>query len=191
MLNSRVDLYFDVLHAATGNRYTNANDIRLINFGPVALFSKYDLTSSSGKHIESIDHAHIARLMYKLITSARGFDDLSIGFDRSRDRRKQELTNNKNVKGKYHVSIYFRGAFGFAQWQEKAFAGLGYRLTLTRNTDNAVLIKDNTVNNVKSKINSYGLYHIIHQVFNNKLFCLSKLQVRHLLSFSMLNGVFL
>ena len=86
VLDSRLDLNFDVLHAATGNRYVDANDIRLINFGPVALFSKYDLTSSSRKHVESIDHAHIACLMYKLITSARGSDDLSIGFDRSRDK---------------------------------------------------------------------------------------------------------
>ena len=46
--------------------------------------------------------------MYKLKTSARRFDDLSIGFDRGCDRRKQELTNNKNIKGKYQVSIYLR-----------------------------------------------------------------------------------
>ena len=35
--------------------------------------------------------------MYKLISSAKDADDLSIAFDRSRDRRKQELTNHKNV----------------------------------------------------------------------------------------------
>ena len=46
--------------------------------------------------------------MYKVITSGRGSDDLSIGFDRSRDRTKQELTKNKNLKGKYHVSIDLR-----------------------------------------------------------------------------------
>ena len=63
VLESRLDLNFDVLHAATGNRFVDANDIRLINFGPIALFSKYDLASSSGKHIETIDHAHIACLM--------------------------------------------------------------------------------------------------------------------------------
>ena len=119
MLDSRLDLNFDVLHAATGNRYVDANDIRLINFGPIALFRKHDLTSSSGKHIKSIDRAHIACLMYKLITSARRSDDLSIGFDRSRDRRKKELTNNKNIKGKNHVSRYLRDVFGCSQWQKK------------------------------------------------------------------------
>ena len=119
VLDSRLDLNFDVLHAATDNRYVDAIDISLINFGPVALFSKYDLASSWGKHIETIDHAHIACLMYKILTSARGSDYLSIGFDRSRDRRKQELTNNEIIKGKYHVSIYLRDVFGFAEWQEK------------------------------------------------------------------------
>ena len=118
VLDSRLDLNFDVLHVATGNRFVNAKDNRLINLGTIALFSKYVLTSSSGKHIEVIDHAHIACLMYKLITSARGSDDLSIGFDRSRDRRKQQLTNNKNIKGKYHVIIYVRDVFGFAQRQK-------------------------------------------------------------------------
>ena len=57
--------------------------------------------------------------MYKLLTSTRGSDDLSMGFDRSRDRRKQELTNNKNIKGKHHYSIYPRDVFGIAQWQKK------------------------------------------------------------------------
>ena len=125
VLDDRLDLNFDVLHAATGNRYVDANDISLINFSPIALFSKYDLTSSSGKHLESIDHAHFACLMYKLKTSARGSDDLSIGFDPSRDRRKRELTDNKNIKGKYHDSIYLWDVFGYSQWLEKAIVGLG------------------------------------------------------------------
>ena len=43
--------------------------------------------------------------MYKLLTSSRDSDDLSNGFDRDRNRRKGELTNNKNVKEKYHVRI--------------------------------------------------------------------------------------
>ena len=158
MLDSRLDPNFDVLHTATDNRYVDAIDIKLINFGPIALFSKYDLTPSSGKHIESIDHAHIACLMYKLITSARRSDDLFIGFDCSRERRKQELTNIKIIKGKNHVSIYLRDDIGYSQWQEKAKMGLGYRIILKRNTNNAVLNKDNAVNDAKIKINSIAWY---------------------------------
>ena len=52
--------------------------------------------------------------MYKLLTSSRDSDDLSIGFDRDRNRRKRELTNNKNIKGKYHMGIYLKDIIGFA-----------------------------------------------------------------------------
>ena len=129
--------------------YADNNETRVVNLGPIALFSNYKLTTSSGKHLEDISHAHIVSLMYKLITTAEGCDDLSIGFDRSRERRRNELTNSKNIKGKFHVRIYLKDVFGFAEHQEKATYGLGYKLTLTRNNDNAVLNKDNAVNNAK------------------------------------------
>ena len=75
-------------------RYSpDANDIRLVNLGPIALFSNYKLTTSSGKHLEEISHAHIVSLMYKLLTSSKDSDD----FDRSRGRRKNELSKNKNI----------------------------------------------------------------------------------------------
>ena len=56
----------DVLHAASNNRYIFGDDIRLVNEGPIALFSSYKPQSSSGKHIEKINHAHLVCLMYKL-----------------------------------------------------------------------------------------------------------------------------
>ena len=99
LLNSYLELRFDVLHAATNNKYADGNDIRLVNLGPIALFSNFKLTTSSGKHLENIDHAHIVSLKYKLSISSRGSDDLSIGFDRYRNRRQRELTNNKSRKG--------------------------------------------------------------------------------------------
>ena len=158
MLNSYIGLNFDVLKAATSNRYADTDDIRFVNLGPIALFSNYKLTTSSGKHLEEISHAHIVSLMYKLLTSSRDSDDLSIGFDRNRGRRKNELSNNKNIKGKYHIRIYLKVIFGFAEYQEKGTYGLGYKLTLTRNTDNAILNKDNAVGNGRVKINSLDWY---------------------------------
>ena len=158
LLNSYLELNFDVLHAATNNRYVDGNNIRLVNLGPIALFSNYKLTTSSGKHLENIDHAHIVSLMYKLLSSSKGSDDLSIGFDRDRGRRQREMTNNKTQKGKCHVRFYLKDVFGFAEYQEKATYGLGYKLTLTRNTDNAVLNKDNANNNGKIKINAIEWY---------------------------------
>ena len=158
LLKSYIDLNFDVLNATTGNRYADGADIWLINLGAIALFSNFKLTTSSGKHLENIDHAHGVSLMYKLLTSSRDSDDLSIGFDRDRNRRKRELSNNKNIKGKYHTRIYLKDIFGFAEHQEEATYGLGYKLTLTRNSDNAVLNKTNATAIGKIKINSIELY---------------------------------
>ena len=159
LLNSYLELNFDVLHAAApNNRYADGNDIRLVNLGPIALFSNYKLTTSSGKHLENINHAHIVSLMYKLLSSSKGSDDLAIGFDRDRTKRRNELTNNKNIKGKYHIRIYLKDVFGFAEYQEKGTYGLGYKLTLTRNTDNAVLNKANAINNGKIRINALEWY---------------------------------
>ena len=83
---------------------------------------------------------------------------MSIGFDRNRGRRKNELSNNKNIKGKYHTRIYLKDILGYAEHQEKATYGLGYRFILTRNTDNAVLNKANAVTNGRVKINCLDWY---------------------------------
>ena len=79
--------------------------------------------------------------MYKLITSSKNGDDLSISFDRSRRRRRDELALNKNVNDKYHLRIILKDVFGFAEHQEKATYGLGFKLTLTRKKDEAVIEK--------------------------------------------------
>ena len=60
---SLLGLNFDVLHAATNNRYVNGNNIRLVNLGPIALFNIYKLATCSGKDIEEIRHARIVCLM--------------------------------------------------------------------------------------------------------------------------------
>ena len=146
------------MQAASDNRHVDGNYIRLVNLGPIAFFSNYKLTTSSGKHLEEISHAHIVSLTYKLLTSNKESDDLSIAFDRSRDRRKRDLTDNEYIKGKYHIRIYLKNIFGFAEHQEKGTYGLGYKLTLTRNTDNAVLNKAAATNNAKYKINGLDWY---------------------------------
>ena len=84
--------------------------------------------------------------MYKLITSARDTDDLSIGFDQDRGRRQREFTNNKTQKGKFHLKIRLKDVFGFSQGQVIGSFGLGYKLTFTRSTNNAVSNKNNAIN---------------------------------------------
>ena len=67
LLNSYLELNFDVIRVDISNRYVDANDIRLVNLGPIALFSNYKLTTSSGNYLEEISHAHIVSLMYKTV----------------------------------------------------------------------------------------------------------------------------
>ena len=43
--------------------------------------------------------------MYKLITSARDTDELSIDFDRDRGRRQPELSKNKNQKVNFILEV--------------------------------------------------------------------------------------
>ena len=158
LLNSYFDLNFEVVKRADNSRYGNGNDIRLVNLGPVALFSNFKLTTSSGKHLEDISHAHLVSLMYKLITSSKDSNDLSVGFDNSRNRRKDELALNKNIKCKYHLKIMLKDVFGFAECQEKATHGLGYKLTLTRNKDEAVIDKANAIGDARIKIDHIHWY---------------------------------
>ena len=125
LLNSYLDLNFEVIKRADNSGYANGNDMRLVKQGPIALFSKFKLTTSSGKHLEDISHAHILSLMYKLITSTKDSNDLSIGFDRSRNRRRDELALNKNIKDNNHVKIFLKDVFDFAESQEKSTYALG------------------------------------------------------------------
>ena len=52
LLNSYLELNFDVIQAATGNRYPDGAEIRLVKLGVIALFSIYKLTTSTGKHLQ-------------------------------------------------------------------------------------------------------------------------------------------
>ena len=158
LLNSHLDLNFEVIKKTDDSRYGIGNDIRLVNLGPIALFSNFKLTTSTGKHLEDISHAHLVSLMYKLITSSKNSDDLSIGFDRSRAKRQDEMTDNKNVKGKYHLRIMLKDVFDFAEHQEKATYGLAYKLTLTRNKDDVVIDKSGGVADARLKIDHIHWY---------------------------------
>ena len=116
------------------------------------------MKTSAGKHLEDISHAHFGSLMYKLITSSKDSDDLSMSFDRSRKRRKVELAQNKNIKGKCHVRCMLRVIFSFAECQEKTTYGLGYKLALTRNKDDAVLDKGADITDARIKIGHIHCY---------------------------------
>ena len=90
--------------------------------------------------------------MHKPLTSSRDSDDLSIGFVRDRNKRRDELSRNNYIKGNYHLRVMLKDVFGFAEHQGKATFGLGYKLTPTKNKDHATLNKNPDIADGKIKI---------------------------------------
>ena len=48
LLKCYLDLNFEVIEKTDNSRYANGNDKLLVNLGPIALFSNFQLTKSSG-----------------------------------------------------------------------------------------------------------------------------------------------
>ena len=90
LLNSHFDINFEVIKKTNISRYANGDDIRLVNLGPLALFSDFKLTTSSGKHSEDISQTHIVSLMYKLLGSAKDSEVLPFGSVGDRNRKRNE-----------------------------------------------------------------------------------------------------
>ena len=61
LLDSYLELNFEIIKKADNSSYGDGNNIRLVNLGPIALFSNFKLTTSSGKHLEDISQAHIVQ----------------------------------------------------------------------------------------------------------------------------------
>ena len=68
---SYLEIEFVALDDAGGVFANNAN-IRLVDYGMIALFSSFKLETSGGRAIEYIDHCHPNLLMHKLLASTVG-----------------------------------------------------------------------------------------------------------------------
>ena len=69
-------------------------------------------------------------------------------------KRQRERTKNKIIKVTIMSAFVSKIYTDLPKIKKKGTYGLGYKLTSTGITDNAVLNKDNTVNNAEIKINS-------------------------------------
>ena len=106
MFTSYLKLIFEVVRKTGKSRYAIGDDIRLVNLGPTAFFSNFKLKTSSEKHLKVTSHTlHLVSLACKLITTAKDTDNLSTGFRPNRNRRRHELTRNKNIKDENQVII--------------------------------------------------------------------------------------
>ena len=95
LLNSYLDSNFELIEKADNPKYAYGNDIKLVNLGPIALIGIFKLTTFSGIHLKEESCAHIVYLMHNLITTSKSGNDLSTGFDRDRDRRRNQLSKKK------------------------------------------------------------------------------------------------
>ena len=167
--NSFISVEFEVLKN-DDTTYADGDQISLVNFGPVALFTEAKLTKSSAKHLEKVDNLHQVCLMYKLLTCSQQTSQLMYGFEESTAIRRQELTNNKTEKGTFFVRIKLKHLFGFAD-QDKITDGLGYTLTLKRNTNNDVIIRGGGVDAAKVVVKDINWYipHYVPNLENQQL----------------------
>ena len=168
MQHSFISVEFEVLKNKD-TRFNDGDEIGLVNFGPVALFSEAKLTTSSGKHLEKVDYLNPICLMYKILTSGQQTSQLMYGFEESSTIRRQELTNNKTEKGTTFERIKLKDLFGFAD-QEKITYGLGYTLTLKRNTNNDVIIRGAGVDAAKLVVKDIAWYipHYVPRLENQQ-----------------------
>ena len=127
----------------TGGVFGNDANIRLVNYGMMALFSSIKLETSDGRTIEYIDHCHPNQLMYKLLTSTG--DEYESGFVRNQGNRDSQLKGDHIVaqRGHVYMMIKMSDLFGFIKDLEKIIYGLGFKLLLKRNNNDRALFRVN------------------------------------------------
>ena len=126
-----------------GGVFANDANIRLVNYGMMALFSSVKLETSGGRTIEYIDDCHPNLLMYKLLTSfGDEYESVSI---RNQGNRDSQLKGDHIAaqRGHMYMMIKMSDLFGFVNDLEKIIYGLGFKLILKRNNNDRALYRVN------------------------------------------------
>ena len=121
-----------------GGVFANDANIRLVNYGMMALFSSNKLETSGGRTIEYID-----LLMYKLLTSTG--DENESGFVGNQGNRDSQLKGDHIAAQRAHMYMMIKMSdlFGFVNDLEKIIYGLGFKLLLKRNYNDRALYRVN------------------------------------------------
>ena len=140
--DSYLEIEFVVSDDAGGVFANNAN-IRLVNYGMMALFSSGKLETSGGRTIEYKDHCHTNLLMYKLLFSTD--DEYESGFVRNEGNRDNQLKGDHIAaeRGHMYMMITMSDLFRFGNDLEKIIHGLGFKLILRRNNNDRALFRVN------------------------------------------------
>ena len=140
--DSYLEIEFVVSNDA-GGVFANDANIRLVNYGMMALFSSIKLETSGGRIIEYIDHCHPNLLMYKLLTSTD--DEYESRFVRNQGNRDSQLKGDYIAveRGHMYMMVKMSDLFGFVNDLEKIIYGLGFKLILKRNNNDRALYRVN------------------------------------------------
>ena len=124
-----------------GGVFANDANIRIVNYGMMALFSSVKLETSGGRTIEYIDYCHPNLLMYKLLPSID--DEYESGVVRNQGSRDSQLKGDHIAAERGHMChmIKMRDLFGFVNNLEKIIYGLGFKLILKLNKNDRALFR--------------------------------------------------
>ena len=130
-----------VVSAYAGVVFSNNANIKLVNYGMMALFSSVKLEASGGRTIEYIDHCHPNLLMYKLLTI--NVDEYESGFVKNQGNRDSQLKDDHIAaeRGHMYMMIKMSHLFGFVNDLEKILYGLGFKLILKINNNDRALFR--------------------------------------------------
>ena len=108
-----------VLSDNAGGVFANDANVRLVNYGMMALFSSVKLETSGGRTIEYIGHCHPNILMYNLITSTA--DEYESGFVRNQGNMDSPLKSDHAAAqiGHMYMMVKMSDLFGFEKDLEK------------------------------------------------------------------------
>ena len=140
--DSYLEIEFVVSDDACGVFANNA-DIRLVDYGMIALFSSVKFETSGGRTIEYIDHCHPNLLMYKLLNCTD--DEYENSFVRDQGNRDSQLKGEHIAaeRGHMYMMIKMSDLFGFVNRLEKIIHGLGFKLILKTNNNDRALFRVN------------------------------------------------
>ena len=126
-----------------GGVFANDANIRLVNYGVMALFISIKLETSGGRTIEKIDLCHPNLLRYKLLTSTG--DEYESGFVRNQGNRDSQLKGDHiaEQRGHMYMMVKMSDLFGFVNDLEKIIYCLGFKLLLKRNNNDRALYRVN------------------------------------------------
>ena len=120
------DSYLEIEFVVSDNAggvFANKANIRLVNYGMMALFSSVKLETIGGRTIECIDHCHPNLLLYKLLTSTD--DEYESGFVRNQGNRDSQLKgyHGSAELGHMYMMVKMSDVFGFVNDLEKLYMG--------------------------------------------------------------------